>query len=512
MLNYNQERTGLKFYIRGMHCASCEMIIEKKLRKEKGVLLVEVDLNKGLVEIATSGNSHLSEDYLNYLFKDDGYTFFSKPIDKSIQVKGKTECETACENKPSGEINYTPYMIAALFLAGFYILQKTGFASLVSVNSQSSLPVFFLFGILAGLSSCAALVGGIILSLSKQWLSIYDKNDSSLKKSEPHILFNVGRVLGYGVFGGLLGFLGNVFRVSPAFSASLVIGVSILMILLGLQMLGVKALAKYQLRFPKSITGKFSNEENFQGRFGPFLMGALTFFLPCGFTITVQALALASGNPLQGALIMAVFALGTIPGLLAIGLSSVKLFSNPEIAKQFSIVAGILVLFFAAFNINAQMSVLGLSNISDVLAATTSAGSSDKSRDTSLVPVVSGKQIIKMNASSRSYTPNRFKIKVGQPVRLEVTDVGTSGCTNAIISKLWNGQISLTQGKTSVKEFTPSKVGLYKFSCWMGMVSGTIEVVDGTGSSGTAASTKPIESGAKGCGCGGGSGSCGGSK
>ena len=90
--------------------------------------------------------------------------------------------------------------------------------------------------------------------------------------------------------------------------------------------------------------------------------------------------------------------------------------------------------------------------------------------------------------------------------------MGTSGCTNAIISKLWNGQISLTQGKTSVKEFTPSKVGLYKFSCWMGMVSGTIEVVDGTGSSGTTTSTKPIESGAKGCGCGGGSGSCGGSK
>jgi len=512
MVKNTQERTAKKFYIKGMHCASCEMIIEKKLGKENGVILADVDLNKGSVEIETLGNNLFSESYLNYLFKDDDYTFSDKPFVKQAPVKVQTECEIVCEEESSGGANYTPYMLAALLLAGFYILQKTGFASLISVNSQSSLPVFFLFGLLAGLSSCAALVGGIILSLSKQWLSIYHKNDSVLKKSEPHILFNTGRVLGYGVFGGLLGLVGNVFRISPTFSASLVIAVSFLMILLGLQMLGVKALAKYQIRFPKSFTRRFSNEENFQGRFGPFLMGALTFFLPCGFTITVQALALASGNPLQGALIMAMFALGTVPSLLAIGLSSVKLFGNPKAAKQFLTIAGILVLAFAFFNINSQLSVLGVSNISDVLAVATIPGTSNQGRDTALVPVVSGKQIIKMEASSRGYTPNRFRIKVGQPVRLEVTDVGTSGCTNAIISKLWDGQIPLTLGTTSIKEFTPSKAGVYKFSCWMGMISGTIEVVDGTGTLG-AANTKPIETGAKGCGCGGGgSGSCGSSK
>jgi plastocyanin domain-containing protein len=30
-------------------------------------------------------------------------------------------------------------------------------------------------------------------------------------------------------------------------------------------------------------------------------------------------------------------------------------------------------------------------------------------------------------------------------------------------------------------EFTPKKLGQYRFSCWMGMVTGTINVVDGTG-------------------------------
>lgn len=505
----------LRYFVQGMHCASCEMIIEKKIRKENGVSSAEVDLNKGQVLINTKNDTHITEDYLNYLFKDDGYTFSKKPFSKKQNSDiDQSECEVACATeKQSDGPNYTPFAIAALLVMGFYLLQKSGFSSLISVNSGSSLPVFFLFGLLAGLSSCAALVGGIILSLSKQWLSMYSKDDSSVKKAEPHILFNIGRVAGYGFFGALLGFMGTFFKLSPSFSATLVIVVSLMMVLLGLQMLGVKALAKYQLRFPKTLTRKFSNEENFQGKFGPLLMGALTFFLPCGFTITAQALALSSGSPLQGALIMSLFALGTVPGLLAIGLGSVKLFSNPKVSQQFSVIAGILVLFFAGFNINSQLSVLGVSNIGDVLGAVTTAqASTTKVTTTGLVPVEGGKQIIRMDASSTGYSPNRFKVRVGQVVRMEITDTGTSGCTNAVISKLWEGQISLTNGQVSTKEFTPTKAGVYKYSCWMGMVTGTIEVVDSAGNAGPA-NAQPIGTGAKGCGCGGGGGaSCGSSR
>jgi plastocyanin domain-containing protein len=101
---------------------------------------------------------------------------------------------------------------------------------------------------------------------------------------------------------------------------------------------------------------------------------------------------------------------------------------------------------------------------------------------------------------------------------LEITDKGTSGCTNAVISKnLFDGEIPLTPGQTSIKEFTPTQPGKYKFSCWMGMISGIIEVVDGkksinSVSVATANSNSDndvIPSGAKSCGCGGGSGSCG---
>ena len=212
-------------------------------------------------------------------------------------------------------------------------------------------------------------------------------------------------------------------------------------------------------------------------------MGAFTFFLPCGFTITAQGLALISGNATQGALIMTLFALGTLPTLLFIGFSSVKFLQKPHLSENFLKIAGVLVLFFALYNINSQLNVLGISNLSDLgvnsnQSSTTTQNISLKNEE-GLAPIVNGKQILKMDASSRGYSPNYFKVKVGIPVRWEITDKGTSGCTNAVISKnLFEGEIPLTLGKTSFKEFTPTKPGKFKFSCWMGMISGIIEVVD----------------------------------
>lgn len=495
------------FYIQGMHCPSCEILIEKRIIKEPTVNMVDANLSKNLVVVEHQPGDQISAKYLSKIFEADHYRFSNNPFHKNTQTTTDSYCAVTKPDNP-----LSPLFTAGLIIIGFLLLNKSGLTSLVSVNTTSTLPVFLIFGLLAGFSSCAALVGGIILSVSRQWVGNYGNSDSTLQKLQPHFLFNAGRVLGYALFGALLGFVGNFFRLSPLFTAGLVIAVSGLMIVLGLQMLGVKAFQNFQIRLPKSLTGHIANESNFQSRFAPALMGALTFFLPCGFTITAQALALASGSPVTGALIMAFFALGTIPGLLAIGYSSVKFQSNPETSASFSAIAGYLVLFFALFNINAQLSVIGLPNFSDVFAAnssyTKSVGSTGE-----LVSIVNGQQIIKMNASSSGYTPNRFKIRANTPTRWEVATNNISGCTNAIISRsLFDGQIDLVDGTTSVKEFTSPKPGVYKFSCWMGMVSGTIEIVDSSGSIGTAANTAPAESGAQGCGCGGGggSGSCGG--
>jgi len=343
--------------------------------------------------------------------------------------------------------------------------------------------MFFVFGLLAGISSCAALVGGLILSMSKQWGELYSDSEYTWKKIQPHLIFNAGRLISYGILGAALGAIGSKLNFSLKFGPILVIAVSVMMIFLAFQMFGFKAFRKFQFTMPKFMTRFIANESNFKGRYMPFLMGAFTFFLPCGFTITAQGLALISGNAIQGGLIMFLFALGTLPMLLLIGLSSVKFLQKPHLAERFLKVAGILVLFFALYNINSQLNVLGTSSLGDLGINSTQSSNTNKNtsykNEKGLAPIVNGKQILKMNASSRGYSPNYFKVRVGVPVRWEITDIGTSGCTKAVISKnLFEGEILLTPGQTSVKEFTPEKPGKYKFSCWMGMVSGIIEVVD----------------------------------
>lgn len=484
------------FYVKGMHCPSCEILIEKKLLTLARILSVEASTAKNQVRFEYQGNPFTPQE-LNQLFKKENYVF-SAQNNFSDHTPVKTSDPLI------------PLILGIMLILAFLTLNKLGLAGFINVNAQSSLPMFFIFGLIAGLSSCAALVGGIILSMSKQWTHLYSPGDSLGKKIQPHLMFNFGRLASYAILGAILGAIGSQLNLSLKFGPILVIIVSLLMILLALQMLGVKALQKFQLSAPKFITRYLADETHFHSRYAPFLMGALTFFLPCGFTITAQGLALISGSALQGGLIMLLFALGTLPMLLTIGLSSVKFSGNAHLADGFLKVAGMLVLFFALFNLNSQLNVLGIASLSDLTSK--KANPANNVLDQSdLAPIVSGKQLLKMTASSTGYTPNYFKVRAGQPVRWEITDTGTSGCTNAIISNsLFTGQIPLTPGQVSVKEFTPTKVGKYKFSCWMGMISGTIEVVDQnspvqnpTNQQGNS-DNSIIPSGAKGCGCGGG--------
>jgi len=456
------------YQVKGMHCASCEILIEKKLLDLPNVKSANASTSKGEVVVEFDGDQPNPEK-LNNLFKQENYTFsdFSK---KSGNNSPSNAVSHSGNKKTSSTL--VAFNIAIFIVIAFLILDKLGIANFLNLSSTSSIFTFFGFGLLAGLSSCAALVGGIVLSMSKQWNSLYAEEAATSKKLQPHIMFNTGRFISYTVLGGVLGLIGSRLQISPQITGYLVIVISVLMILLGLQMLGVKAFRKFQIAAPKSMTRQIANENNFQAKYAPFMMGALTFFLPCGFTITAQSLALLSGNAITGAFIMGAFALGTIPVLFFIGLSSVKFNSKPHLVERFSKVAGFLVLFFALFNISNQAAVLGFTGISfgtPQVAAT----------QDGLPPVVNGQQVIQMTATGSGDSPNYFKVKVGVPVRWEITGGSSLGCNGAIIStKLFDGAVDLTPGQVAVKEFTPSTPGVYGFSCTMGMIRGTIEVIN----------------------------------
>ncbi len=298
------------YFVAGMHCASCELLIEKRLLKEEGIKSVESSASKGRVVIEYEGEKPTIST-LDKIFKENKYTFSEKSIDKK-QTKSPllefNKNKRLIINREKLNNLLIISGVALLFIVAFLILHKSGISALVSVNAKSALPMFLVFGLLAGFSSCAALIGGIILSMSKQWAEIHSKDKSTFYKLEPHILFNVGRLVSYAAFGAILGSIGSFFKFSTTFLSVLVILVSVIMFFLALQMLGLKYFQKFQITTPKFITRYIADESNFQGRYMPFLMGAATFFLPCGFTITAQGLALTSGSIWQGSLIMLFFA------------------------------------------------------------------------------------------------------------------------------------------------------------------------------------------------------------
>lgn len=491
----------IRYNVEGMHCHSCELLVESKLRQRPGVRSATASAARGEVVVKVAGRRPTAGQ-LTHLFAEDGYVFTEARSRRDGLGHSPAQAQHAgpAVARVAGDRGgmALPLAAGALLIAAFLWLERLGLAGMLEVRSGSSLWAVVLLGLLAGFSTCAALVGGIVLSLSRGWAGA-GRGATGMWQLRAPLEFNAGRLLSYAGFGAVLGAIGGRFDISPTATAVLAGLVSVAMALTALSMLGIRLPIHLPLSLPKRLGG-YALEAANGGRSLPFLAGALTFILPCGFTFTAQGLAVLSGDPARGALTMLAFALGTMPSLLLIGFTGVRLASDRRLSLSFSRVAGVLVLFFALYTANAQLNVLGLWSFADLTgalaapAATIARAGTPLPRatiyssvpqpaapegDASLVPVdANGVQVMRMEALAYAYRPNQFRVRAGVPVRWEISDVGASGCTNAVISRgLFAGEVRLTRGQTSVKEFTPTEPGRYKFSCWMGMVAGVIEVV-----------------------------------
>ncbi len=455
------------YYITGMHCASCELLIEKRLLKEPGVKAVDASLGNGTLRIESDGRMPRVKD-LNKWFEKDEYTFSEtkKKETRDPLVYFQDGKGIQVDKKILKKKLRTFSKIAAVFFV-LYLIERTGAAQYVSINDNSSLGVFFLFGIVAGLSSCAALVGGILLSLTKNWNDRYGYDAPMKTKMIPHVYFHVGRLFAYGLLGGLLGAVGKAVAFeNVTVYAAITIGVSLVMLLIGLQMAGVRWAERFQIRMPKFVTRKVAGNGAKQGNQLPFAIGAGTILLPCGFTLIAQGIALTSGSAVGGALMLMMFVLGTMIPLLFIGIASIKGSENPKRGRAFSFYAGIVLVLFALYNVNGQMNVLGMTSISDVFAKAPTENIGAKQ-----VVNKKGEQIVNLVAKGFSYTlTSPATIQAGVPTKLVVDDQGIQGCGVFLAARgLINGFVDLKLGENVIDLGKP-KTGTYKITCSMGMV------------------------------------------
>lgn len=486
-------------HIKGMHCKSCEILIEDELLKVQGVKKVSVSHKTGIANIDC--DCELDSKEISRAVESAGY---------GIGQDGKIHFFSRKRR------DYIDLGIAFFIAISLFLVAKTlGIFNLSSSisGSYSSLPIVFVIGLTAGVSTCMALVGGLVLGASARF-SAQNPRASGMQKFTPHLYFNLGRIISFFIFGGIIGFAGSIFQLSTSVLGTLTVIVGLVMLLLGGQLIDVfPILKKISFTLPKSLSRMLGIQEKSSVDYSnknSAVMGAMTFFLPCGFTQAMQLFAMSTGSPLTGALTMGVFALGTAPGLLGVGgLTSVV---KGNAARIFFKTAGVVVILLAFFNVSNGLNLLG---VPQVLGAITTNSSSKNVVQDPNVKLVNGVQEVRMTQGPSGYSPNKFTIKKGVPVKWIVTSKDIYTCASSIVSQQLGIRKGLELGE-NIFEFTPSQTGTIRFSCSMGMYNGSFNVVDENSSATTpstlAASTAQNTNTSASCSAGGGSCGCGAKK
>ena len=453
--------------IKGMHCRSCEMLIEEKLKEIPEIKSARVSYKKSEATIYSKTQLDLYETAkINRAVEEAGYEVGTNDSKSWISLNGSEYKDLVA----SAIILYILYFIAKKL--GIFNINTGG-----SASNPSSLFVVLLIGLTAGISTCMALVGGLILGISARH-SEKHPDSTPAQKFKPHIYFNLGRIASYFVLGGLVGLAGKAFQLSGTSLGILTILVGSVMLLMGLQLTEMfPRLSNGGLTLPSSISKLFGikkhNEKEYSHINSTFV-GALTFFLPCGFTQAMQLFAMTTGNFWSGALIMGTFAIGTAPGLLGIGgLTSVL---KGAFAKKFFKFTGTLVVALAIFNISNGFNLTGWK-----ISLPSAKNSSTQVVDDPNVKIENGIQVVRMDQVGGGYKPNKFTIKKGMPVKWIVTAKSPNACSASIMaSKI--GVKKILQPGENIIEFTPKETGEIKFSCLMGMYTGKFIVVDNNNS------------------------------
>jgi sulfite exporter TauE/SafE/plastocyanin len=345
-----------------------------------------------------------------------------------------------------------------------------------------NLAAIFTTGLLSGGLTCLAVQGGLLASTVAQRVGEKQKDTTLKGHALPILFFLIAKLVAYALLGALLGWFGSLFVLSIKIQFFIQLTVGIFMVGTALALLNAHPFFRHFIITPPKFVYKLiSGQTNSKDFFAPALLGAFTVFVPCGTTQVMMALAIASGSPVLGATILAVFVLGTSPLFFTLGFLASKISST--LRFKFLKVAAVLVLVLASLNINNAIALSGstvtplglvkqgfcyFAYCSDMVSPLYATGS-----DTSSKPVSE----VTIDIFSRGYSPRNFSVKAGDSVTVHLVNKDGEGCTQAFtIPKLGIQKIVPTGSEQTFTFTAPKEPGKLAFSCSMGMYGGIINV------------------------------------
>ncbi|WP_461247997.1 urease accessory protein UreH domain-containing protein [Treponema sp. R6D11] len=482
------------FRIGGMYCVNCQNIIEKELKKTAGIKKAAVNYRTEHA-VVTYDEAVIGFDKISSIIKELGY--------QALEGQEKTSPQ-----KTIPRVIGTLVIILALFMLLRTFTTSKLAATFPLAQEGMGYGMLLVIGLLTGVH-CIAMCGGINLSQTLKKADAPADTASQTADSKPSIknfslllpsiLYNGGRLISYTAVGVLVGALGSVITLSGHFKGVVQLVAGVFMVIMGINMLGLFPFLRHIIpQMPKIFTKKTDEQKN--GR-SPLVVGFLNGFMPCGPLQAMQVYALSTGSPVKGGISMFLFCAGTIPLMFALGAASSVLSGakGQTFSRRVMQVGAILV---TALGLVMFSSGLSLSDFSDSPENSATADARKVNNENSnprtlqerqqtlsapnnasppepkpFVPVIeNGVQVVKSTLRSNRYPA--ITVQQGIPVRwiINAPPGSITGCNYAAIFNEYGFEYTFQQGE-NVIEFTPTKAGRFRYSCWMGMIRSTITVV-----------------------------------
>ena len=421
--------------VKGMFCTNCERKVQDALLSLPGV---------------QSTDASFAEETVTVIYDEKQVS--SRLLKQEIEKLGY---EIVSDNSRYIQIVSILIILLALYVIAGYLGWTRVFHIFPNIEASLDLGMLFVIGLLTSVH-CIAMCGGINLTQS----TMAAKGGAGVVRS--NLAYNIGRVISYTVIGGIVGGIGSVVSFSGALKGAVTVAVGIIMILMALSMLGVfRPLRKLSLHLPAGLYRKLSGSA--AGR-SSLVIGLLNGLMPCGPLQSMQIYALSTGSIIRGALSMLLFSLGTVPLMLGLGV-----FSGGLNRKRAGIMLTVSAILVFVMGIHMTENGLALSGIS--------LASGSRNESAVMAEYFGDTQYVKTKVDYGSY--EAFTVRKGIPVEwtIEVLEGKLNGCNGEIVVPAFDLSIKLHEGENTVS-FTPNDVGTIPYSCWMGMIKSSINVVD----------------------------------
>lgn len=344
---------------------------------------------------------------------------------------------------------------------------------------MNSIWLAFITGLTTGGISCLAVQGGLLASSIAQREE--EKTVSGLEKKPGKFqlvgAFLVAKIIAYTLLGFVLGLFGSLITLTPRMTGWLQIFAGLYMLAAAANLLNLHPIFRYVvIQPPKWVYKLLRRQSQSDSLFTPLIMGAATVLMPCGVTQAMMVAAVATGNPFFGAAILGAFTLGTSPIFFALGMTVVQLLQK----RIFSYFAALVIIILSVMSINGGLVLLGsIFTLQNFAKAAVSDITPKTIAETGEVAGVTsdGKQTVTIQVKSNGYTSSVKTLKAGIPVELTLVTNHTSGCVRAFTMPALNISKVLPETGTEKLVFTPTKPGILKYTCGMGMYENEFMVI-----------------------------------